>query len=123
MAQMKIVAWMAALSVLSAGVASVALGSGGEVWLGMAAPLLVVIASWMIAARIYEREPERLTSVMMTAFAAKAVIFGAYCWLALGVLRVRPVPFAVSFAVYFIALYTAEAVCLQRLFAGRMRAA
>jgi hypothetical protein len=51
------------------------------------------------------------------------VIFGVYCWLAVGVLRVRPVPFAVSFAAYFIALYAAEAVCLQRLFAGRMRAA
>ena len=120
---MKIVAWMAGLSVLSAGVASAALGSGGEVWLGMAAPLLVVIASWMVAARVYDRQPERLTSVMMTTFAAKAVIFGVYCWLAIGVLRVRPVPFAVSFAAYFIALYAAEAVCLQRLFAGRMRAA
>jgi hypothetical protein len=54
---------------------------------------------------------------------AKAVIFGAYCWFVLRVLHVRPVPFAVSLAAYFIALYTTQAVYLERLFAGRMRAA
>jgi hypothetical protein len=120
---MKIVGWMAGLSVLSAGVASAAVGSGGEVWLGMAVPLLAVIASWLVVTRTYERHPERLTSVMMTAFVAKALIFGAYCWFVLRVLHVRPVPFAVSLAAYFIALYTTQAVYLERLFAGRMRAA
>ncbi len=120
---MKPVWWMAGLSVLSAVAASAALGDASEVWLGMIAPLLAVSGSWVAAARIYGKHPERLTSVMMTAFAGKLVLFGVYFWLALDVLRVRPLPFALSFAVYFIALYAAEAVCLQRLFAERMRAA
>jgi hypothetical protein len=123
MAQMKLVWWSAALSVLSAVTVSAAVGAGAEVWLGMAAPLVAVSASWVLAARTYHAHPERLTSVMASGFAGKLVLFGAYFWLALGVLHVRPVPFAVSFTAYFIALYAAEAVCLQRLFAERMRAA
>jgi hypothetical protein len=34
------------------------------------------------------------------------------------VLRVSPVPFAVSFSSYFIALHLVEALFLRRLFAG-----
>ena len=118
---MKPVWWMAGLSVLSAFAASAALGDASEVWLGMIAPLVAVSSSWIAAARVYDKHPERLTSVMMTAFAGKLVLFGAYVWLALGVLQVQPKPLALSFAIYFIALYAAEAVCLQRLFAERMR--
>jgi hypothetical protein len=120
---MKPVWWMASVSVLSAFAASAALGSGTEVWLGMIAPLVAVSGSWMFAARTYTAHPEQLTSVMMTAFVVKLVMFGAYFWLALGVLHARPAAFALSFAAYFIALYAAEAVCLQRLFAERMRTA
>ncbi|HEV3215964.1 MAG TPA: hypothetical protein VGZ27_09590 [Vicinamibacterales bacterium] len=119
---MKPVWWMAGASVVSALAASAALGGALEVWLGMIAPLVAVCGSWIAAARTYDRHPERLTSIMMTAFVGKLVLFGAYVWLALGVLRVRPQPFVLSFAVYFIALYAAEAVCLQRLFAERMHA-
>jgi hypothetical protein len=120
---MKPVWWMAGACIASALAASAALGAAPEVWLGMIAPLAAVSGSWIAAARTYDKHPERLTSMMMTAFAGKLVLFGAYFWLALGVLRVRPQPFALSFAVYFIALYAVEAVCLQRLFAERMRAA
>ena len=38
------------------------------------------------------------------------------------VLSVQLVPFAVSFTAYFIALHLFEALCLQRLFAGRVQA-
>jgi hypothetical protein len=120
---MKPVWWMAGASVVSALAASAAVGDAPEVWLGMIAPLVVVSGSWIAAARTYDKHPERLTSMMMTAFVGKLVLFGAYFWLALGVLQVRPQPFALSFAVYFIALYVAEVMCLQRLFAERMRAA
>ncbi len=127
---MKPVWWMAGLSTLSAVLASALLAKGGpgapfhtEIWLGMLAPLVVVSASWVFAARAYNKRPEQLTSVMMAAFAGKLALFGAYFGLAIGVLHVRAVPFVASFAAYFIALHMAEAVCLQRLFAERMRAA
>jgi hypothetical protein len=120
---MKPVWWMTGLSTLSAAMASAVLAGHAEIWLGMLAPLVVVSVSWISAARTYTERPEQLTSVMIIGFAAKLVVFGAYFGFALGVLHVRPAPFAVSFAAYFIALHMAEAVCLQRLFAERMRAA
>jgi hypothetical protein len=133
MAEMKPVWWMAGLSIVSAFVFSAVLANvedtvpvslfSAEIWLGMLAPLLVVSASWIFAARTYTRHPDRLTAVMMTGFAGKLVLFGAYFGVAIGVWHVRAVPFAASFAAYFIALHMAEAVCLQRLFAERMRAA
>ena len=120
---MKPVGWMAALSAVSALAASAATGAGVEVWLGMIAPLAVVIASWITIARAYDRQPARVTSIMMMAFLGKVLFFGAYVGVVVGLLHVRAVPFAASFAVYFIALYAAEGVCLQRLFAERMRPA
>ena len=88
---------------------------GSEVWLGMFAPLVVVSVTWMLTERVYKASPERLTSVMISAFAGKLVFFGAYVGLAIGVLGARPVPFALSFAGYFIALHTIEALWLKRL--------
>lgn len=122
---MKPVWWMAGLSTLSAVLASSLLAPAyfAEIWLGMLAPLVVAGVFWIVAARTYHQRPEQLTPVMMTAFAGKLVLFGAYFGLAIGVLHVRAVPFAASFAAYFIALHLAEAVCLQRLFAEGMRAA
>jgi hypothetical protein len=119
---MKPVWWMAGLSVCSAVIAS-SLGGGAEIWFGMLAPLMVVSASWVVAARTYTERPEQLTSVMIAAFGAKMVLFGAYVSFVIAVLHVRPVPFAASLTAYFIALHMAEALCLQRLFAERMRAA
>ena len=40
----------------------------------------------------------------------------------LTVLSLRPLPFVISFTAYFIALHLFEALCLQRLFAGRVPA-
>jgi hypothetical protein len=123
---MKPVWWMVGLSACSALLVGQTVPGSvfcGEIWLGMLAPLVVVTGSWIFAARTYARHPERLTAVMMAGFAGKLVLFAAYFGLAIGVWKVRAVPFAVSFAAYFIALHMAEAVCLQRLFAERMRAA
>ncbi len=108
------VGWLAAGSVLSA--AALATRFGTEVWLGMLAPLVVVSATWMLTQRVYKASPERLTSVMISAFAGKLVFFGAYVGLAVGVLGVKPVPFAVSFTGYFIALHMIEALWMKRLF-------
>ena len=77
---------------------------------------MVVSVTWMLTERVYKANPERLTSVMISAFAGKLVFFGAYVGLAIGVLGVQPVPFVVSFTGYFIALHMIEALWLKRLF-------
>jgi hypothetical protein len=106
--------WLSGASVISAGMLGARFGR--EVWLGMLAPLTVVSATWALTERVFKTHPERLTSVMISAFAAKLVFFGAYVGLAIGVLGVKPVPFAASFTAYFIALHLIEAVWLKRLF-------
>jgi hypothetical protein len=101
-------------SVLSAAV--LATRFGRDVWLGMLAPLVVMNVTWTLTERVYKANPQRLTSVMISAFAGKLVFFGAYVGLAIGVLDARPVPFAVSFTGYFISLHLIEALWLKRLF-------
>jgi hypothetical protein len=123
MAQMKAVGWMTALCASSAIAASAASGAVMEVWLGMLAPLTVVVGSLIVMARVHDQQPERLTSIMVVAFFGKLVFFGAYVGFVLGVLHVRLVPFAASFAAYFLALYAAEAVCLQRMLSERVQPA
>jgi hypothetical protein len=90
--------------------------AGREIWLGMLAPLIAVTATWRMIERVYRQHPERLTSMMVTAFGGKLVFFGAYVGLAIGVLRVQPVPFVVSFTAYFVALHLIEALFIKRLF-------
>ena len=92
---------------------------GREVWLGMAAPLAVVVATWALNERVYKANPERLMGVMIGAFAGKLIFFGVYVGLMIGVLRVEPVPFVVSFTSYFIVLHMIEALWLKRLFVSK----
>jgi hypothetical protein len=115
---MKLVGWMAGASVVSwlAATALVGRGTGVEILVGMMGPLAVVSTTWVLTERTYARNPERLTVLMITAFAAKLVFFGAYIVVMLRVLMVRPVPFMVSFTSYFVALYVVEALSLRRLF-------
>jgi hypothetical protein len=108
------VLWLAAASIGSA----VMLGArfGREVWLGMLAPLVVVSVTWVLTERVYRTHPERLTSVMIGAFAGKLLFFGLYVGLAVAVLGVKPVPFVASLTGYFITLHVIEALWLRRLF-------
>jgi hypothetical protein len=92
-----------------------------EALLGMAAPLASAMVTWVVLARTAAAAPERVTGVMMTGFAVKMVVFGAYVAGMLKGLGLRPVPFVVSFAGYFIALHAMEAVFLRRLFEGMHR--
>jgi hypothetical protein len=114
----KLVWWITAGTVLSATMVSLATHGRAvtEIWLGMLAPLVVVVVSWKLIERVYRQHPERLTALMMKAFAAKLIFFGAYVGLAIGVLRVQPIPFIVSFTAYFIALHLIEALSMKRLF-------
>jgi hypothetical protein len=90
--------------------------TGLEILLGMIAPLVVVCGTWLLVERTYTTAPRRLTSVMITAFAAKMLLFGGYVAFALRVVHVRPAPFVASFVAYFIGLNLTEALLLRRLF-------
>ena len=83
---------------------------------GVLGPLVAVAATWLIVSRAFRRDPARVTPVMLGAFFAKVVFFAAYVIVMIKVLVVDPVPFAVTFAVSFIALYALEAVMFARLF-------
>jgi hypothetical protein len=84
---------------------------------GMLAPLLVAVVTWELAQRTYRRNPEQLTALMVTAFAAKMVFYGGYVAAMLLGLRLHPIPFTLSFTAYFIGLNLVEALSLRRLFA------
>lgn len=116
--------WMVGLSGLSWLVAAVLLDTQSriEVLYGMLGPLAMVSGSWVLMERAYRRSPQRLTAVMVAAFAGKLVFFGAYVAVMLRVLSVRPRTFVASFTGYFITLYLIEALYLRRLFAGGPRA-
>ena len=116
--------WMVGLSGLSWLVAAALLDTRAriEVLYGMLGPLAMVIGSWILMERAYRRDPQRLTAVMVAAFVAKVVFFGAYVAVMLRVLSLRPRTFVASFTSYFIALYLIEALYLRRLFAGGPRA-
>lgn len=86
--------------------------------LGLAGPLAAAVASWVLSERTFRRRPAALTSVMIAAFAAKLVFFGAYVAVMIGVLSLPAVPFAASFTSSFIVLHLVEALALRRLFAA-----
>jgi len=105
-------------------VAVAALGTqtGVEVLGGMLGPLAVACGTWVATERTYRRHPERLTSLLVVAFAGKMVFFGAYVAVMLKVLALRPVPFVVSFTGAFIVLHLMEALGLRNLFADAAHA-
>jgi hypothetical protein len=115
--------WMVGAALASWGAIAAVPGveSDVELLFGMIAPLAGAVATWVLVTRTYARRPERLTPLMVAAFAGKLVFFGAYVTVMLGVLSLRPLPFVISFTAYFIALHLFEALCLQRLFEGAAR--
>ncbi len=87
-----------------------------EAFAGMIGPLAAAVATWVRVVRVYTAAPQRLTQVMVAGFGAKMLFFGAYVVVALRGYRLRPIPFVVSFAGFFIALHVIEALFLRRLF-------
>jgi len=116
-------AWMTGAGLVSWLVTRVITGGSGdpEVLLGMVGPLVSAIGSWIAYERAHRSAPGRLTNVMITALAVKMVFFGGYVGVMLRGLDLRPVPFIVSFAAYFIALHTMEATFLRRLLMNDLR--
>ena len=89
-----------------------------EILLGVAAPVVVAGAAWMLMVRTYRRNSAALTRVMIAGFAGKLVLFGAYVAAVLTLLPVRPVPFVTAFVGSFVVLYLLQALALRRLIAG-----
>jgi hypothetical protein len=112
------VAWMVGTSLGAWLVATVVAGRSfsPEVFAGMIGPLVTAVATWVRVVRVHAVSPERLTSVLVAGFGAKMVFFGAYVIVALRGLGLRPIPFVVSFAGFFITLHVMEALFLRRLF-------
>jgi hypothetical protein len=120
---MKPALWMTGMGLMSWLAAAVtSRGSADpEVLLGMAGPLVSAVGSWIAYERAHRSAPGRLTNVMIAALAVKMVFFGAYVGVMLRGLNLRPVPFVVSFAAYFIALHAMEAMFLRRLLMNDLR--
>ena len=114
---MKPLVWMVGASLASWLVVTVVRGDANpELLFGMVGPLLAACASWVAVERMHAAAPERVMSVMLTAFMAKMMFFGVYVAGMLRGLELRRTPFVVSFTIYFIALYAMEALFLKRLF-------
>ena len=120
---MKPAAWMAGASLTSWLVMTMTSDGRGnpEVLFGMAGPLASAVGSWVAYERAHRSTPARLTNVMIGALALKMVFFGGYVGVMLRGLDLRPVPFVVSFAAYFIALHAMEAMFLRRLLMNDLR--
>ena len=114
---MKSLVWMVSLSLVAwLTITAVRSDANPEAFFGMVGPLLAACATWIAVERMHAAAPERVMSVMLTAFMAKMMFFGVYVAGMLRGLEVRRTPFVVSFTVYFIALYAMEALFLKRLF-------
>ena len=120
---MTAVMWMTCTSLVSWLVTRVITDGRGdpEIVLGMVGPLAAAIGSWVAYERAHRGAPGRLTNVMIAALAVKMVFFGGYVVVMLRGLDLRPMPFVVSFASYFIALHTIEATFLRRLLMNDLR--
>jgi len=116
--------WMITASAVSALAAAIAVPSAAaEIVLGMAAPLVAVVATGILAERTFLANPALLLPVMLKALIAKAIFFTSWLIAMLKGLELQPAPFAISFVAYFIALYTAQAVRFERLSSRAWRGA
>ena len=109
MATTAVACWLAATVVVDS-------RTSFEIFWGMLGPLSVAAGTWLVVERTSRRNP------VIAAFAGKMVFFGAYVTLMLGLLKLRPAPFVISFTGFFIILHIMEALYLRRLFLGRMHA-
>ena len=89
--------------------------NSAEIFLGMLAPLLLVLSTTWLVERTLAESPDRLTSLMAAAFLMKMLACGVYVALVIGLFGFQAVPFAVSFTAYFAGLYLVEALHLRTI--------
>ena len=115
---MKSALYMTAACALSLAIsAAAAPGIVAEIAVGMAAPLVVAVATIVAVERVYRRDPQQLTPLMIKAFGAKMVLFGGYVGAVVTLTSLNPTPFVLSFCISFISLHMTEAWLLRSLFA------
>ena len=110
-------AWAAVALAESRGATHVA----GPIFGGMMGPLVAATATWAAVRRAFARDPAGTTRLMLAAFMVKALFFAAYVVVMVKVFGLEPLPFVLSFAAFFLALYAVQAVLLARLFRGGAR--
>jgi F0F1-type ATP synthase assembly protein I len=114
---MKLLFWMSAGSILAAIVVSIVAGRQAmmDIWLGMAGPLIATMISWIAMVRQYAKNNRGMTRLLIRAFAAKVVFFALYIIVILRSRCVRPIPFVICFAGFYLALHIMEAIGLSRM--------
>jgi hypothetical protein len=108
--------WTIAGIVLCSSAAIAALGGNvrAELVSGMLGPLLAVGGTWVLVETARNR-PEALLGRMIAAFGVKMVFLGAYVAVMVRLVGMQPIPFIVSFTVYFVVFYCVEAFHLKRV--------
>jgi F0F1-type ATP synthase assembly protein I len=114
---MKLLWWMSTGSILAAIVVNFVAGRQAmmDIWLGMAGPLIATIISWIAMVRQYAQNNRGMTRLLIRAFAAKVVFFAVYIIVLLRSRCVRPIPFVICFAGFYLALHILEAIGLSRM--------
>lgn len=116
---MKLIWTLVAVCVTSCGLGAVVLApsAAAAVLLGMVAPLAVGTATIALVDQTARTDILQLTTRMTKAFIAKMVFYPVYVVVVIKVLAIDPVPFAISFTLYFVALQITEALYFKALFA------
>ena len=114
---MKLSGILVAVCVASSGLCAfvLALPAATAVVLGMAAPLGVGLATIWLVEHTARTDIQKLIGRMTMAFMVKLVFYAAYVSIALGTLAIDPIPFALSFTLYFVALQITEALYFKTL--------
>ena len=122
---MKLSAVLVAVCVTSCGLVTslVAPEAAAAAFMGMMAPLIVGIATILMVERTTQNAPRALTSRMTIAFLVKMLFYAAYVSVVIASVTANPLPFILSFTVYFIALQITEALYFKTLLARASTAA
>ena len=94
-------------------------GYTGEIFTGMIAPLLVGVTTVLIVTHTHNKEPRRVTNLLVKALIAKMVLYGVYIVVIVVILGFDPLAFIVSFAGFFILLHGLEAIYFTKTFRAK----
>lgn len=86
-----------------------------EIFIGMAAPLLVSIFSIQLNKSTFSKSPEKLTSTLIKSFIFKMIFFAIYLIMIITIYNFEPMAFIISFTSFFIVFYVIEALFLKNL--------